>query len=65
MCASANAFSQSNVTTSKQLFYQAVGQTVITVADGTKFVVGDIITFAGSTLVYNICNFSSNILQFI
>ena len=51
MCASANAFSQSNVTTVNNSSNEAVGQTVITVADGSKFVVGDIITFAGDGTV--------------
>ena len=60
MCASANAFSQSNVTTVNNSSNEAVGQTVITVADGSKFVVGDIITFAGDANQYKISAISSN-----
>ena len=60
MCASANAFSQSDVTTVNNASNEAVGQKDITVADGSKFVVGDIITFAGDANQYKISAISSN-----
>ena len=60
MCASANAFSQSDVTTVNNASNEAVGQKDITVADGSKFVVGDIITFAGDANQYKISAIASN-----
>ena len=56
------AFEQSNVTTVASGAGVSLGDTTVAVTDGTKFVVGDIITFAGSTLAYNITGISSNTL---
>ena len=63
MCTSANAFSQASVTTVSDSSI-SVGHTQITVADGTKFVVGDLIAFANSADVYKISAISSNDITF-
>jgi len=63
MCTSANAFQQASVTTVSDSSI-AVGHTQITVADGTKFVVGDLIAFANSADVYKISAISSNDITF-
>ena len=63
MCTSANAFSQTSVTTVSDSSISA-GHTQITVADGTKFVIGDLIQFANSTDVYKISAISSNDITF-
>ena len=62
MCTSANAFSQASVTTVSDSSI-SVGHTQITVADGTKFVVGDLIAFANSADVYKISAISSERLN--
>ena len=63
MCTSANAFQQASVTTVDDSSI-SVGHTQITVADGTKFVVGDLIAFANSAAVYKISAISSNDITF-
>ena len=63
MCTSANAFQQASVTTVDDSSI-SVGHTQITVADGTKFVVGDLIAFANSADVYKISAISSNDITF-
>ena len=63
MCAGANAFSQVNVTTVSDTSI-SVGHETVTVADGTKLAVGDIITFAGSAFRYKISAISSNDVTF-
>ena len=63
MCAGANAYVQSNVTTVND-GAMSIGHETVTVADGTKFVVGDIITFAGSAFRYKISAISSNDITF-
>jgi hypothetical protein len=63
MCASANAFTQSNVTTVSDASI-AVGHTGLTVADATKLHVGDIIVFAGSRFRYKLLSISSNDITF-
>ena len=63
MCTSANAFQQASVTTVSDSSI-SVGHTQITVADGTKFVVGDLIAFANSADVYKISAISSNDITF-
>ena len=54
------AFSKPNVAQVAADAGLSLGDTQVPVTDGTKFVVGDIITFAGSTLAYNITGISSN-----
>ena len=63
MCAGVNAYSQVNVTTVDD-GAMSVGHETVTVADGTKLVVGDIITFAGSAFRYKISAISSNDITF-
>ena len=62
VCAGGNAFSQSNVAQVASGAGVSLGDKTVAVTDGSKFVVGDIITFAGSTLEYNITGISSNTL---